>query len=470
MFWTSVAAYSKINDLLLQPDLTVKELLDDDDVLQKCREKDPLLISFLSQSDTLDCLIDLVSHTPVSDDFDENLYKYSSLACEILTNDISEILDGIIELTTPAINQHHNSNEFNNNNNNKNNSNNNMMETKDITSSSPTSSSPLSSLMILGNHNLTDTNNSNCDNMLIVDNNSYTTNNNFSELCQINSNHNENPSGNHNGNDIHHSSSSMSIVDESSSISNQDNHSLSNNDNSENDLHELFSSHLKLSPPMSLSTPQSSRIETATTTSNTNIDKVSPTITRRRVDTLIKFFNCSNQSVNPLSASFVSRLLIHLTLHRGNVIIPYLRLSKDFLDQLLSSLDSCSVADLIVQLAQQETKQQHIIFEWFKTDRLVERLIEKFDPIYSFETHESAAHCLIELITVLRNYLINNPPTLDTSDMLGDSAIPTTTDIATHSNNSNNSRNLSGLSLSSSFSNDEETYKAAENLLNILER
>ncbi|KAK4468865.1 hypothetical protein MN116_007572 [Schistosoma mekongi] len=459
MFWKSVAAYSKINDLLLRPDLTVKELLDDDDILQKCREKDPLLISFLSQSDTLDSLIDLVSHTPVSDDFDENLYKYSSLACEILTNDISEILDGIIELTTPTTSEHHNSNESNNNNNINNG--NNMMESKGITSSSPTSSSPISSsLMILDNHK--PTNYSNFD----------TVNNNSSELCQINSNHSENPNGNDNGNDTNHLSSSMSIVDESSSISNQEDHLLSN-DNSEKDLHELFSSKLKLSPPMSLSTPQSSRkVTTTTATSNTDIDKVSPTITRRRVDMLIRFFNCSNQSVNPLSASFVSRLLIHLTLHRGKVIIPYLRSSKDFLEQLFSSLDSCSVADLIVQLAQQETNQQHIIFEWFKTDRLVERLIEKFDPIYSSETHESAAHCLIELIVVLRNYLINNPLTLDTNEMPDNSATattPTTTGITTHNHDGNNSRNLSGLSLDSSFSNNEETYKAAENLLNILE-
>lgn len=44
-------------------------------------------------------------------------------------------------------------------------------------------------------------------------------------------------------------------------------------------------------------------------------------------------------------------------------IIPYLRSSNEFLDQLFLSLDSSSVADLIIQLSQQETKQQHIIFE-----------------------------------------------------------------------------------------------------------
>lgn len=59
MFWESAAAYSQINDILSRPvcivhgllsylflqNLTIKELLDDDDVLQKCREKDPRLIN-----------------------------------------------------------------------------------------------------------------------------------------------------------------------------------------------------------------------------------------------------------------------------------------------------------------------------------------------------------------------------------------------------------------------------------------
>ncbi|VDP21386.1 unnamed protein product [Schistosoma margrebowiei] len=89
MFWESAAAYSQINDILSRPvciihglpsylflqNLTIKELLDDDDVLQKCREKDPRLINFLSRPDNLDYLIDLVSRTPKSSDFNRDLYR-----------------------------------------------------------------------------------------------------------------------------------------------------------------------------------------------------------------------------------------------------------------------------------------------------------------------------------------------------------------------------------------------------------
>ncbi|VDP75600.1 unnamed protein product [Schistosoma curassoni] len=75
MFWESAAAYSQINDILSRPNLTIKELLDDDDVLQKCREKDPRLINFLSRSDNLDYLIDLVSRTPKCSNFNRDLYR-----------------------------------------------------------------------------------------------------------------------------------------------------------------------------------------------------------------------------------------------------------------------------------------------------------------------------------------------------------------------------------------------------------
>ncbi|CAH8628948.1 unnamed protein product [Schistosoma rodhaini] len=453
MFWESVFAYSEINDLLSRPDLTIKELLDADDVLQKCREKDPRLINFLSRPDNLDYLIDLVSRTPESFVFNQDLYRYTSLACEILTNDINEILDGIIELTESTIDQP-TPNELHNNACNNNN-NNHILESNQINCLSlPSSfSSPLpSSSMIINDHNLKVINNKDdqsCNNILIVNNNSHT---------DPYSNVHDNDAA---AADTNHLSSPISVINESSIINDHNSQLFNNIDH--NNLNELLTSNLKLSSPMLLPTSSSSTITTSNDDDLIKVNNTSTT-TRRRIDLLLHFFHYSNQPVNPLSASFVSRLLIHLTLHRGNIIIPYLRSSKGFLDQLFLSLDSSAVADLIIQLSQQETKQQHIIFEWFKTDRLVERLIEKFDPTYSSDAHESAAHCLIELITVLRNYLVNNPPNLDTSDTLMNS-MTTTTFTA----NNIGSSMMSGSPLNSLFDKDEETYKAAENLLNVLE-
>ncbi|KAF5396465.1 hypothetical protein PHET_10704 [Paragonimus heterotremus] len=46
MFWTSFAEPYLANDLLNQPDLTIQQLLDDNNILQRCREKDVRLVDF----------------------------------------------------------------------------------------------------------------------------------------------------------------------------------------------------------------------------------------------------------------------------------------------------------------------------------------------------------------------------------------------------------------------------------------
>lgn len=264
------------------------------------------------------------------------MFRYSSLACEILTNDINEILDGIIELTESTTDQHTPNESHNNGSNNSNNHNNHMLESNQIKSIPiPSSfSSPLpSSSMIINDHSLTEINNNNndqsCNDMLIVGNNS-------SELHQINHNLIDHYSNVHDDDGTNHLSSSMSIINESSSIINGHHSSQlfdnNNHNNSVNDLNEILSSSLKLSPPMSLSTPHSSTI-TKITKSNEAIQVDSSTTTcRRRLDLLLEFFHYSNQPVNPLSASFVSRLLIHLTLHRGNIVsVHFVHLLYDFI-------------------------------------------------------------------------------------------------------------------------------------------
>ncbi|CAH8865387.1 unnamed protein product [Trichobilharzia szidati] len=522
MFWEAFAASSRIDELLSGPDLTIKELLDDDDLLQKCREKDQRLIDFLSRPDNLDYLLDLVSRTPVSNVFDHNLYRYPSLACEILTNDIDEILDGIIESQSiiddkPVENSFSHQHHHNNNVDGDDSGNNNIMESTGISSSSPSTAAAMF-------HE-----NDKSVNMSVISNHDDNVNNSTMELCNLTSTDDNDTTTNNNrssSNDVNNLSTSMSFTDESSlnnssssSYSssstattntivnnNTEDKSINNNTldhhvNTLNSSTDILSSSSVFNGEMKTPSPPATT-KTMDVAATMSMKATSSGIHRPRLDKLIQFFN-SNQSVNPLSASFVSRLLIHLTLYRGSVVIPYLRSSQDFLNKVFSCLESCAVADLIIQLAQQETKQQCIVFEWFKTDRVVERLIEKFDPVYSFEMHESAAHCLIELITVLRNYLINNPLnaervnfSLGTSnattpngvgssdDLLADSTTtnPKATNNPNYFNNNNTTQltsSISGLPVNSSYSthlfddfmdgDDDATYKAAENLLNTLE-
>ncbi|CAH8875947.1 unnamed protein product [Trichobilharzia szidati] len=116
--------------------------------------------------------------------------------------------------------------------------------------------------------------------------------------------------------------------------------------------------------------------------------------------------------------------------------------------------------------------------------------------------HESAVHCLVELITVLRNYLINNPLntervnfSLGTSNATTPNGVGSSDDLlagstTTNSKGTNNpnyfsnnttqlTSSISGLPVNSSYTthlfddfidDGDATYKAAENLLNTLQR
>ncbi|KAF6768189.1 hypothetical protein AHF37_07815 [Paragonimus kellicotti] len=143
-----------------------------------------------------------------------------------------------------------------------------------------------------------------------------------------------------------------------------------------------------------------------------------------------------------------------LALRKWLQVIPYMRSYPDFLEHLLSHFDLAAIPDLLIQLAQQERGLQHSIFEWFIESRLVPHLIKEFAPTNSWEIHQSVAHCLIQLITILRSYLSNNAPPCgpdSDSSAVFDSGLPATSPYAML------------------VSEDERAYAVAARLLDILE-
>ncbi|TPP65981.1 hypothetical protein FGIG_03987 [Fasciola gigantica] len=157
--------------------------------------------------------------------------------------------------------------------------------------------------------------------------------------------------------------------------------------------------------------------------------------------------------LNPLTASFLSRVLVHLAVNRSQVVIPYMRKFPNLLENIVARLHLTAMADLLIQLAQQEHCAR-TLFEWFADGNLVPRLIDCFVPSNSWEVHESAAHCLIQLILILRTYLVNNAHS-------GPSADPAPADFG------------SGLPANNPYAilmnEDEASLAAATRLLDILE-
>ncbi|XP_044137655.1 serine/threonine-protein phosphatase 6 regulatory subunit 1 isoform X2 [Bufo gargarizans] len=98
MFWKfDLHTSSHVDTLLERENITLFELLDEEDVLQECKVVNRKLVEFLVQPQHMEELVTCITLEP-SGDVDEKLrYKYPSVSCEILTADVTQINDALGE-------------------------------------------------------------------------------------------------------------------------------------------------------------------------------------------------------------------------------------------------------------------------------------------------------------------------------------------------------------------------------------
>ncbi|KAK3776485.1 hypothetical protein RRG08_023835 [Elysia crispata] len=94
MFWKfNLLAASHIDTLLDKEDVTLQELMDEDDILQECKAQNRKLVDFLVQPENMEQMVKFITVEP-PDDVDEKLrFKYPNTACELLTSDVTQIND-----------------------------------------------------------------------------------------------------------------------------------------------------------------------------------------------------------------------------------------------------------------------------------------------------------------------------------------------------------------------------------------
>ncbi|XDV29153.1 hypothetical protein PO909_032306 [Leuciscus waleckii] len=96
MFWKfDLHNSSQVEKLLEKEDVTLQELLDEEDVLQECKAQNQRLLLFLTRDSSMLELLNLVTHEPPTDREEKLRYKYANVACELLTCDVSLINDKV---------------------------------------------------------------------------------------------------------------------------------------------------------------------------------------------------------------------------------------------------------------------------------------------------------------------------------------------------------------------------------------
>nr|XP_006118032.1 serine/threonine-protein phosphatase 6 regulatory subunit 2 isoform X2 [Pelodiscus sinensis] len=94
MFWKfDLNTTSHVDKLLDKEDVTLRELMDEDDILQECKAQNRKLLDFICQQHCMEELVNLITHEPPIDMDEKVRFKYPNTACELLTSDVPQIND-----------------------------------------------------------------------------------------------------------------------------------------------------------------------------------------------------------------------------------------------------------------------------------------------------------------------------------------------------------------------------------------
>ncbi|XP_011329157.1 serine/threonine-protein phosphatase 6 regulatory subunit 3 isoform X2 [Ooceraea biroi] len=89
MFWmNNYVSSPHIEALLNKEDVTLHELMDEEDILQECKSQNKKLVEYLTRPAVMEELVTLTTKEPSTDIEERWRYKYPNVACELLTCDV----------------------------------------------------------------------------------------------------------------------------------------------------------------------------------------------------------------------------------------------------------------------------------------------------------------------------------------------------------------------------------------------
>jgi hypothetical protein len=96
-------------------------------------------------------------------------------------------------------------------------------------------------------------------------------------------------------------------------------------------------------------------------------------------DLLYSFLSSTNAStLNPILASYFSRIFITLIIRKPHVILKYFKSRDTFQDDFLRHLDSTSIADILYRLVADSGEQRPNAIQWYEEINLIDGLVQAF--------------------------------------------------------------------------------------------
>ncbi|XP_058136817.1 serine/threonine-protein phosphatase 6 regulatory subunit 1 isoform X2 [Dasypus novemcinctus] len=116
----------------------------------------------------------------------------------------------------------------------------------------------------------------------------------------------------------------------------------------------------------------------------------------------------SSGSLNPLLASFFSKVMGILINRKTDQLVSFLRKKDDFVDLLLRHLGTSAIMDLLLRLLTcvERPQLRQDVVNWLNEEKIVQRLIELIHPSRDDSQHSNAAQSLCDIIRLSREQMI----------------------------------------------------------------
>jgi len=126
------------------------------------------------------------------------------------------------------------------------------------------------------------------------------------------------------------------------------------------------------------------------------------------LDVLFAFLDQS-PPINPLLASYTSRVAIVYLGRRPAETLAYIKKKENIISKFINHLASASIMELLLKIiGSEELAEGAGIIQWLCGTELVESLLLKFDPSQDEEMHENAGQALGDIIHI-SSHMPNSP-------------------------------------------------------------
>ncbi|CAF0761117.1 unnamed protein product [Didymodactylos carnosus] len=102
--------------------------------------------------------------------------------------------------------------------------------------------------------------------------------------------------------------------------------------------------------------------------------------------------------LNPILASYFSRIMITLIIRRPQEILEYLKSKETFKDDILKHLDTTSIMDILYRLISDSGEYRSDAIQWYEQINMIDSIIEQFLQSNSSSVHVNAVNLLSDFI------------------------------------------------------------------------